>query len=309
MSKTLVVLNPHAAGGKTDQLWKELEPALTDQLGELVVEKTAHPDEVVRHLTDAYTAGLTRVISVGGDGTNHVLVNALADLRTQNPDGPPMIYGTLPVGTGRDWARSLGIPFQVTKAANWIARAAPHPIDIGLLTYTVGGQQKQEHFLNIASAGMSGDVDRRVNQSPTRRPWTFFQATVAAILTYKPQVMRVTLDGELWYEGKTFVVVVANGTTFGHGMKIAPEARIDDGLFDVFVIEGISRPSALWALQRVYNGTHLTHPAVHFKRAKQVQISSDNGPLGLDLDGEHAVGQDLTFSLRPGLLHLLTQSG
>jgi diacylglycerol kinase (ATP) len=246
---------------------------------------------------------LTRVISIGGDGTNHALVNALAALNEQHPNGPHMVYGTLPIGTGRDWARSVGIPLDIEKAADWIAKAVPRPTDIGVLTYG----DRREYFLNIASAGISGDVDLRVNRAQTRRPWTFLQATVASILTYQPQRMQVKLDGEAWFDEKAFAVVVANGTTFGHGMKVAPDARIDDGWFDVVAIEGISRPRALMALRRIYDGSHLTHPAVRFKRAKQVEIQRTDAPLGIDLDGEHAEGQAMTFRVQPGLLHLLAQ--
>jgi YegS/Rv2252/BmrU family lipid kinase len=225
MTKTLIILNPHAAGGLAGRLWRKLEPILWQTLGELVIAVTEKPEEVAQHLDKAYASGLTRVISIGGDGTNHSLVNALADLNERYPDQPPMVYGNLPIGTGRDWARSRGVPFDVEAAARWIATAQPRPTDIGLLTY---GDQR-EHFLNIASAGLSGEIDRMVNSAPTRRPWTFLASTVKALLTHQAQPMQVRLDGYPWHDGQTYLVAVANGTTFGHGMKVAPQARVDDG--------------------------------------------------------------------------------
>jgi len=301
MSQTLIILNPHAGSGRAGRLWTELEPLLWHTLGELVVAITQRTEEVALHLDKAYASGLTRVVSIGGDGTNHALVNALADLNARHPGGPPMVYGNLPIGSGRDWARFKGIPFDIKRAARWIAEAKPQPTDIGLLTFD--GQR--EHFLNIASAGLSGEVDRRVNKVPTRRPWTFLQATVASILAHEPQPMQVMLDGQPWYDGPAYLVAVANGTTFGHGMKIAPYAQTDDGLFDVVLVEGVSRPVILSALYRVYNGSHLTHPAVRFGQARDVRIQG-SAAVGLDLDGEHATGCDLTFSVRPGLLHILS---
>lgn len=301
MSKTLIILNPHAAGGLAGRVWRDVEPLLWQSLGELVIAVTEKPEDVAQHLDKAYASGLTRVISIGGDGTNHSLVNALADLNERHPEGPFMVYGNLPIGTGRDWARSRGIPFNTEAAARWIATAQPHPVDIGLLTY---GSQR-EHFLNIASAGLSGEIDRQVNQTKVRRPWTFLASTVGALIRHKAQPMQVHLDGDLWRNGLTYLVAVANGTTFGHGMKIAPHARIDDSLFDVILIEGMSRPAAIFALRKLYDGSHLTHPGVHFRQAKEVKIASPAGEIGLDLDGEHAVGTDLTFSVRPGLLHML----
>jgi YegS/Rv2252/BmrU family lipid kinase len=302
MGKTLIVLNPHAGGGRAGKLWSQIEPILWETLGELVIAVTEHPEEVAKHLDKAYEAGLTRVVSIGGDGTNHALVNALADLNQQHPEGPVMVYGMLPIGTGRDWARSQGIPFDIKEAARWIAEAQPHPTDIGLLQ----SDRDHEHFLNIASVGLGGEVDRRVNRVQRRRPWTFLKATVQTILTYKAQPMHIRVDGETWYDRKALVTVIANGTTFGHGMQIAPGARTDDGLFDVIVIEEASRLTLLRALRRVYDGSHLTHPAVHFCRGREVNISGGGQPLMIDLDGEYAEGAELTFSVKPGLLHLLT---
>jgi len=302
MPQTLIILNPHAGSGRAGRVWTELEPLLWETLGELVVAITQHPEEVALHLDKAYASGLTRVISIGGDGTNHALVNALADLNERNPNGKQMVYGSLPIGSGRDWARSKGIPFDIRQAARWIAEAKPQPTDIGLLTFD--GQR--EHFLNIASAGLSGEVDRRVNRMTKRRPWTFLQATIASILQHEPQPMQVSLDGQPWYSGTAYLVAVANGTTFGHGMKIAPHAQTNDGLFDVVLVKGAARTVILSALYRVYNGSHLTHPAVRFGKAKDVRIHGEHGAVSLDLDGEYATGRDLTFKVQPGLLHILS---
>jgi diacylglycerol kinase family enzyme len=117
--------------------------------------------------------------------------------------------------------------------------------------------------------------------------------------------MQVKLDGQQWYEGSTYLVAIANGTTFGHGMRIAPQAQIDDGLFDVILVKGVARPVILSALYRVYNGSHLTHPAVRHAQAREVQISSLEGNIGLDLDGEHASAGHMTFSIQPGSLQML----
>lgn len=302
MSKTLIILNPHAGSGRAGKIWTELEPLLWDVLGELVVAITQHPGEVAQHLDKAYASGLTRVISIGGDGTNHALVNVLAELNERNPNGPKMVYGTLPIGSGRDWARHKQIPMNVKEAAHWIAEAEPHPTDIGLLTYN----GKREHFLNIASAGLSGEVDRRVNDVKNRKPWTFLQATIEGIVQHRPQIMKVWLDGKIWYEGTAFLVAVANGSTFGHGMKIAPNAQTDDGLFDVVLVRGVAKPRILAALYRVYDGSHLTHPAVQHQRAREVQIQTDDTPAALDLDGEHASGNEMKFSVLPGLIPILT---
>lgn len=301
MTKTLIILNPYAGSGRAGRVWKSLEPLLWEQLGELVVAITQHTAEVAHHLDKAYAAGIRRVIAIGGDGTNHSLVNALAALNEQHPDGPQMVYGNVPIGSGRDWARHTKVPFDIHEAAKWIAHATPTPTDLGHLRF---GDQSG-YFLNIASAGISGDVNKRVNSIPTRRPWTFLSSTVLSILQYQPQVLQIRLDGHDWYEGKTYLLAVANGSTFGHGMKIAPNAQINDGTFDVVLVKGVAKPVILSALYQVYTGSHLTHPAVRHAQAHEVHISSPEGVVGLDLDGENAQGQNMTFQVRPGILQML----
>jgi YegS/Rv2252/BmrU family lipid kinase len=301
MNKTLIILNPHAASGRAGIIWKELEPLLWQRLGELVVAITQKPEEVATHLDKAQASGLNRVIAIGGDGTNHALINALADLNARNPGGTPMIYGNLPVGTGRDWARGTGVPYDnIRAAADWIASAEPKPVDIGKLDY----DGHTRYFLNIASAGISGAVAERVNRVPVRRAWTFTQATVQTMLRYRPQRLNITLDGKAWYDGKSYLLAVANGTTFGRGMRIAPQAKPNDGLFDVVLVKGMSRPRILLAFEMVYRAAHLDHPKVQWERAREVRIEGSE-TLSFELDGETFYGRTLAFSLQAGLMQML----
>lgn len=300
--KTLIILNPHAASGRAGKLWTQLEPILWEKLGELVVAVTQQPDEVAPHLERAYASGLTRVIAIGGDGTNHALINALAALNERNPGGVPMVYGNLPVGTGRDWARGAGMPFQdPVAAASWIATAQPRPTDIGLLHFDEG----REYFLNIASAGITSRIVERVNEHKQRKPWSFLQAAVQTIIADRPRPLQIRLNNQDWYEGDAYLVAIANGSTFGHGMKIAPDAEVRDGLFDVVLVKGVSRPRILSALYQVYSGAHRTHPGVQIARASQVEVSAAGQMLGFEMDGEPFKSHKLKFEVRPGLLHLL----
>ncbi len=303
MAKTLIVLNPHAGNGRAGRVWREVEPLLWEELGELIIAVTDRPDQVAQHLDKALAVGVTRVVSIGGDGTNHALINALAELNTRRPEAQPMIYGNLPIGTGQDWARGQGVPFNDLKAAaRWIAAAEPRATDIGKLSHERG----HEYFLNIASAGIGGTVVERIEQQQNRHSWSFMTETIRAVVADEPRTMEIRLDGADWYEGRAYVVAIANGTTFGHGMRIAPYAEQQDGLFDVVLVEGVSRLRILAAFQRVYQGTHLTHPAVRSARAAEVQIYSPQGALSLELDGEPVRATDLTFRVQPGLLKILS---
>lgn len=301
MTKTLVVINPYAAGGQALTAWESVQEALRQKLDGDIVPMITHDIAILPDiLRDALAQDVTQVLSMGGDGTNHILVNALVRHNQAHPQ-QALVYGVLPAGTGQDWARGVGMPMNTLAAVDWLVAAQPRPIDVGHVLL----DDDAHYFLNISSVGLSFDVASRVNATHRRRPWTFLRASVMSILNYEPRHVRIELDGAVWYDEKTYLAVVANGSTFGQGMRVAPEATIDDGLFDVVTIDAVSRLTLLSALQLVYRGKHLSHPNVHMQRAKQVRITSDDGPLGLDLDGEAAQGDVLTYEIQAQQLQML----
>src|SRR5579871_422268 len=107
LMKTLIILNPHAGSGRAGRLWSKIQQPLEDALGDLEVARTERPEDVARYVDKAHDDGLTRVIAIGGDGTNHALINELVRLYRRYPDDPPMTFGQLPIGTGQDWARAM----------------------------------------------------------------------------------------------------------------------------------------------------------------------------------------------------------
>lgn len=303
MPPTLVLVNPYAHGGRSVRRWEAALPLVRRTLGELHVTITERPHHLVDHLTGAYAEGMRRVIGVGGDGTNFTLLNALLPFNRAQGESAPFVYGTLPVGTGCDWARGQGIPRDLTRAVTWMSSARPRLFDVGHIRF----DEQERYFLNIASAGLGGEVDARVGRVQQRRPWTFLRATVEAILRHQPQQVSIRLDGTDWFTGESLLVVVANGSTFGHGMRIAPHASPTDGLFDVLVLEAMPKPRLLAALGSVYTGDHLKRREIHAAQAAHVEVTSHDGPLALDLDGEHLSGRELVFSVQPGALPMMAR--
>lgn len=306
---TLIIVNPNAAGGKAEGIFDCVKDRLREALGELIVVVSRRPEDLAGHIEAAAAAGAERLIAVGGDGTNHAVVNAL--LNRSNAAAAPLAFGSFPVGTGSDWARALGVPADLEAAADWLARAQPTACDVGKVEYSdprQAGRRTGRFFLNIASAGVSGEVDARVNRARRRTSATFLRATIATLLKYRPQPVVVDCDGERFYEGSSYLLAVANGRYFGRGMWIAPNALINDGLFDVVLVEGMPRLRILLALQTVFSGRHLDRKDVHSIRAGSVQVHSEDGPLSLDLDGEEACGQDVQFTVLPQALKILLHS-
>lgn len=301
--RTLVVINPHAGNGEGQAVWAGVSPSLAGHFGELDVQVTPSPEAVMALVAAAYVDGVRRVLAVGGDGTNHSVVSAILAAQDANPDGGAMTYGVIPVGTGRDFCRMLGMPLDAKAAAVWLAAARPQLIDVGAFWCD---DAAPEAFLNIGSIGLGGCVGARVNSLERRYPWSFMLATVRCILAADLVEVELKADDETVYTGETFVAVAANGAIFGHGMRIAPTATIDDGLLDLVVVAGVTRLDLLGLFAQVYRGAHLRHPKVIHRRARTLTMRSTNGrPISLELDGESRVGAKLTFRVRPRTLRML----
>ena len=301
--RTLVIINPHTAGGRAQRIFKKIESRLFKSFGELLIAVTQRPQEVAGHLDTAARAGISHLITVGGDGTNHVVLNALAERSDLK-----VAFGSVPLGTGHDWARSLGMPDDPDEAVDWLAHARPVRCDLGRVEYLdmrTGGKPSPRIFLNIASVGVSGEVDHRVNRARRRSSLTFLRATIATLMKYRPQRVKVLCDGKEFYSGSSYLVAVANGQYFGRGMWIAPNALINDGMLDVIMVEGMPRLRILLAFKSVYRGTHLKRKDVKHTRAASVVVCSEEGPLKLDFDGEEDSGQELRFSVMPGAVNIL----
>ncbi len=301
--QTLILVNANASGGKAVGVFKSIEPRMKELFGDLTVAVTEKPEDVGRHLDG--TAGIDLVLGVGGDGTNHSVVNAMA-VRPHLTAA----FGCLPVGTGTDWARALGIPSDPGAAVEWLKQAQPVPCDLGKVEYKDaqnGDRLVHKFFLNISSAGVSGEIVARVNRQRRRTSLTFLRTTVAALFKYKPQRITVECNQEKFYEGRCYLLAVANGRYFGRGMWVAPHARIDDGAFDVVLVEGMPRRRILLALRTVFSGKHLRRKDVHFCRAASVRVRSEDGPLWLEFDGEEALAQDVAYSIAPRAIRVLIQ--
>jgi len=301
----MIVVNANACSGKAVAVYKSIAGRIAEYFGDLTVAISEKPEDVGRHLDAASAAGVDIVIAVGGDGTNHSVVNALAER-----PGLSAAFGSLPVGTGTDWARALAIPSDPGAAVDWLIGARPVSCDLGKVEYLDpqnGGRPARRFFLNISSAGVSGEIVARVNRLRRRTSLTFLCTTIAALFKYKPQRITVECDGEKFYEGPSYILAVANGRFFGRGMWVAPNALIDDGLFDVVLVEGMPRHRILLALRTVFSGRHLRRKDVHHRRAVSVRVHSEDGPLCLEFDGEEARGQDLLYTVSPGGLRVLMQ--
>jgi YegS/Rv2252/BmrU family lipid kinase len=302
MPGTVVIINPHSAGGKTEKRWPQLREIIHEAYGPFEAKFTEAPGSATRLAREALQSGADLVVAMGGDGTINEVVNGFFD--GSKPVAPNAAFGVLPAGTGGDFIKTLGTSKEIRAAAEQLKKATPRPIDVGRLTFVGNdGSNQVRHFINIASFGISGLVDQYVNQSSKSLGGTvsFAMATLKAGMKYKNATVRLTLDGAPPREGKIYNVAVANGRYFGGGMKVAPEASLDDGLFDVITMGDFGFSDLLLRGLDIYSGKHVTNPKVTVHRARKVEATpTDGGEVLLDVDGEAPGRLPATFELIPG---------
>jgi YegS/Rv2252/BmrU family lipid kinase len=304
IADTFVVVNPASAGGRTRRQWSDVATRLLSSGVDFETYMTRGPGDATASVRNALRSGFGRVVSMGGDGTLNEVINGFFDV-DGTPLGSEVPLGVIPSGTGGDFRKTAGIAKRPLDAVSAIAGGRTRRIDAGRIDYANGSLR---HFVNIADCGLGGEVVARVNRSRfkgggVRGTAVFLWQSLAVLSTFDAQPVRVHVDDDV-VEERANSVVVANGQYFGAGMHIAPQASLDDGLFDVVVIAAQGGLAALRGLPRVYRGRHLSEPGVTLRRGARVRVESLGRPLLFDVEGEQVGATPATVTCLPGALTL-----
>lgn len=307
--RTFVIANPLSGAGQVRREWERIERLLRAQIPEFEAAFTEGPEHATLLAREAIRAGWEMIVAVGGDGTINEVVNGFFDKVDAGKDfefddgfirrrdgvthraiNPDSIFGFIPMGTGGDFRRTIGVMGGVSESVNLLAGKHTRSCDIGQLTF-VGhdGQLTSRFYANIASAGLAGLVDETANKM-----WkglggkiSFSLASLGSWVKYKNAEMNVVLDGIDEFRGRFQNVIVANGEYFGGGMWVAPGAEVDDGLFQVILVGDVGAVESVQFMQKVYSAEHLDLPSVTRKNAREIAIrSGEKRPILLDMDGE-----------------------
>jgi len=305
---TVVIVNPKSQGGRLGKRW----PELADTIGRAFPFDDVHtkgPGDATLLVRDALRRGAERIVVIGGDGTISEAVNGFFDNGVAI--APDASFGLIPFGTGGDFRRTMEIPLEAADAAAVIARNHKKKIDLGKIELTQrDGTKTTRIFANIASFGVSGVVDRLVNESGKKLGrLSFALATARATWSYKNQRVSLTFDGRAQdrVEATINTVAIANGRYFGGAMMVAPNAEIDDGQFDVIAMGDFGFGDLVKSGRRLYKGTHLAMDKVTSRRARVVEAETvDPGAIvELDVDGEPLGKLPARFELLPGALWMV----
>jgi diacylglycerol kinase (ATP) len=297
--KIVFIVNPHAAMGSTGTQWPMIKVMARDRLGPFQAALTTGPGDATGLTRAALRRGAEVVVCVGGDGTLNEVVNGL--MEEDHPIRPGVMLGFIPCGTGCDFVKTTSIPKALDRAMDVIKDSQGRPIDLGRLTYIDHrGHRSYRYFHNVASFGLGGEVDDRVNRTTKAFGGfvSFIWATLISILIYNKKRIHLKIDEDFDQTMTCWNVAVANGQYHGGGMWVAPEAAVDDGAFHITVIGDFTLPEVFWNLPKLYNGKLLQLDKVKTLVGKRVEAFSNQRVL-LDVDGEQPGQLPVVIDIMP----------
>lgn len=301
--KTKVIVNPASDQGRTRRRWREIKEALKTFIREFHYEFTEKPLQAIDLTREAIKSGTELVIGVGGDGTLNEIANGFfEENKIINPEAQLAI---VPSGTGCDFIRSLNLPTSLKKALKVLSQAVAKRVDVGRVTYiNQEGKREQRLFLNVADFGVGGEVVHEVNRKRLeRKASSYFRTLITTMIRYRSKKIKLKIDGLELPENDFLIGAVANGRIFGKGMKIAPLAEVDDGLFDLVLIRGMKFFEFLRNSWKIFTGTHLSHPKTSLWKARFLDAQpAHEEKVILELDGEEVGYLPATFEIIPSQL-------
>lgn len=303
-TKPQVIINPESNRGRTRKRWKHIKEALKVFFKEFSYEFTEKPLQAIEISRKAVKEGVELIVGVGGDGTMNEIVNGFFENeRIINGEAS---LGIIPSGTGCDFIKSLNIPFSLKSALEVISRTSSSLIDLGRVRFkTHSGKFEERFFLNVTDFGIGGEVVARMEKNKReRKASSYFTSLMATFFKYKNKYLTLKVDGKELPTQEYMVGAIANGRIFGKGMKIAPQALLDDGFFDLVLVKGMKAFEFIRNVWRIYSGTHLTHPKISLIRAKCIEVrpTVPNEKVLIEVDGEQVGCLPAYFEIFPRTL-------
>lgn len=280
----LLLANPTSGGGRGKQVQELVISALRSRNATFQDISGSSYESAAANLRSALVGTEpAAVIVVGGDGMVHLAIQELATR------GIPLLL--VPAGTGNDFARTLGLNLESpVESLESAFRNQPISIDLGL----VNGR----YFAEILSTGFDSRVNERANRMRMRGKVKYDLAMLAELPIFKPLEYEIVVDGNR-FRTKAMLIAVANGISYGGGMKICPDADLRDGLFDLMILEPVSKFEFLRVFPKVFKGTHISHPKVKILKGRNIEIRAEAVAYA---DGERIGELPVSAEIVPGAL-------
>lgn len=294
MKEVFLVINPVAAGGRVETIWRdEIKPLVDSHDLEYDYEFTSSPQHAIELARTRVNEGYKIICSVGGDGTANEVLNGILKAEKKG------IFSAIPVGTGDDMPTVYGIPEGDLEAAvQCLVKGQNKPFDVGYCETT------DRYFGGVASMGFDAEVADRTNKGSKRFSGTrsYQLALVKTLVKFKPYDLKIRIDGEQTIEGKRMLLALGNGKRYGGGMHICPNAEVTDGKFAVTIVRKMGRITLLRFFSTVYDGNHLIHSSVETFEGGSIHVDSPKKKCLYQVDGEIMGYLPETFITKPNHL-------
>ncbi len=304
--KTVLIVNPKSGNGTTGRNWpsidREIRRGLRTDYEVKFTERLGHATLLT---SEAIKEGSELVMAVGGDGTINEVVNGFfQDGKPLNPDAAMAIMS---IGTGSDFIKTLQSPTTPFECAERTRSGKVWRIDLGRCSLVgLDGGQRSRLFINIADFGSGGAVVDKVNRTTKVLGGriSFLWGILTTLPTYKNKLTKYKIDDEPEQEKILNTLVVANGRYYGGGLQPAPNAKLDDGLFDIVTIGDVGFFEAVSSLGEFRKGTHLDNPNISYSRGRTVFANSDETQL-VEMEGEVVGRLPARFEMLPKAMNII----
>ena len=314
MNDFILIANPISGKGHAKDVAEQAYTALTESGAQGQLTFTSASGDAKHFAQEAVSDGIRSVIACGGDGTLHEVVNGIATV-------PDVTLGVIPCGRGNDFAAAVGVPLKPEAAIETLLSGSPIRVDLGCCynsSQLKGGAVEPKssltdnrqpttdnYFITIATCGYDAEVSRRAAKGTPLFAGTasYAYAAVETLFYYEPPLVR--LEGDFGvYEGPLLLAATGITNRYGGGFQIVPNARIDDGLFDVCIIRPVSSLTVLRLMVTLFWGGHVSHPAVSMHQTRTLTIETDT-PMLLYADGEPMCETPATIEIIKGGLTVM----
>lgn len=306
--KWLIIRNPNASGGKSMKLWPKVREILLQEGLEFEDQCTSKPMEAIELVSEAIGKGYRKIAAMGGDGTVNEVVNGI--MSQSFCDSKEILFTQIPIGTGNDWSRTMGIPKNFKALARFMKSAVADYQDIGLLSWKNSkGKVQQRYFVNIAGMGFDAFVGVIANKNKVEGKsgvFSYVKALLSGLYQYKVQSVNLKVDSHNKGSFELFSLAVGICNYSGGGMKQCPDASYNDGILDLTLIEKINKWKVVFNIPRLYSGSFVKNKEVHQFKGQYIEIKANENTL-LEVDGEVIGTGTAEFSLLPSVLKVLVQ--
>ncbi len=298
MKEWLMVVNPNAGIGKVSRDWGRISGLLDRHRVDYQAVFTEGPLHAIDLVVEAIQKGFRKIVAVGGDGTINEVINGI--FKQKRLPTTDITVGMISVGTGNDWVRTYNIPVDYEKAIAVLMKGRTLIQDAGTVTFYNSMVETTRYFINMAGVGFDGLVAKKTNADKLMgkgNPLLYLKHLVGSLFSYKSCNATITIDDRVMRD-KIFSIGIGIGQYNGGGMRQAPDAKTDDGLFDLTLIKDLSKWSVVANVRRLYNGTIKKHKRVETLLGKSIRIDFE-APILLEADGESLGHSPFEFNIVP----------